>query len=73
MKVEERLLKIRNRGRRHGNYVGGVTRQDIKDLLTDIGKPGQKRKEKLEAVAELQLSNNQGISLEEDLSSYPEF
>lgn len=47
-----------------------LDRQDISDLLTSIGEPGEKRDEKLAAVQELELSNGQGISLESTLDSY---
>ncbi len=50
-----------------------ITRQDIADLLKSIGKPGEKRDDKLKAVQELELKNNQGHSVESTLDSYAEF
>lgn len=50
-----------------------ITRQDIKELLEGIGPAGEKQDEKLKAVAELNKENFQGIRLEEDIESYPEY
>lgn len=53
-----------------------LTRQDIADLLKSIGKPGEKRDEKVAAVKELELSNPSqlgGHALELTLDSYPEY
>lgn len=50
-----------------------ITREDIKQLLQSIGKPGEKRDEKRKQVILLGKENFQGIGLEEDLQSYPEF
>lgn len=50
-----------------------MTRQEISTLLSSIGKPGQKQQEKLEAVRQLELKNNQGHNIEVTLESYPEY
>ena len=49
------------------------TRDDLAKLLASIGKPGEKREEKLKAVQELKLSNKQGHALELTLESYKEY
>jgi hypothetical protein len=52
---------------------------DIHELLASIAPPGQKLEEKKQAVKELfedegeNITNMQGISVLEDLTSYPEF
>jgi hypothetical protein len=52
---------------------------DISKLLKSVGKPGQKQKQKQEAVKKLfkdqglSGKNPQGIHISEDLSSYPEY
>lgn len=51
----------------------GISRQDICDLLSSIGKPGEKQDEKIKAVKELGLTNQQGIGVEVTLHSYAEF
>jgi hypothetical protein len=50
-----------------------LTRSDITELLKSIGKPGQKRTEKEEAVKSLELSNSQNVGVHETLESYSEF
>lgn len=50
-----------------------ITRQDVADLLKSIGKPGEKREEKIIAVRELDKQNFQGIKLEDSLNSYTEW
>lgn len=50
-----------------------ITRQDIADLLSSIGKPGECRDEKLKQVSTLRLANSQGVTLEEDLNSYAQW
>ena len=50
-----------------------VTRQDIADLLSSIGSPGQKRAEKKAAVESLHLTSPQGYGAEYDLDSYREW
>lgn len=47
-----------------------LNRQDIADLLKSIGKPGEKRDEKIAAVKELDKQNSQGIDLSDSLNSY---
>lgn len=52
---------------------------DIHELLASIAPPGEKLEEKKQAVKELfedegeSITNIQGISVLEDLTSYPEF
>lgn len=65
MTLEEKLLELRN--------SGGVTRAHIIDLLKFIGKPNEKREEKVDAVKQLNLENPQGYRIEDDLESYKEF
>lgn len=50
-----------------------ISREDIGALLASIGKPGQKQKEKISAVEELERFNKQGHNLSESLPSYSEF
>ncbi len=50
-----------------------LTRTHIADLLTSIGKPGEKREEKLQAVIELEKKNSQGYGIELSLESYEEW
>lgn len=50
-----------------------ITREDIKELLESIGRPGDKQDEKRKALIDLNKENFQGIRLEEDIESYPEF
>lgn len=50
-----------------------ITRTDIAELLSSIGKPGDKRDEKYKAIQELERQNNQQIKLEDSLASYEEF
>lgn len=50
-----------------------LTRTDIEKLLKSIGKPGEKREEKIKAVEELALKNNQGHGVELTLETYSEF
>lgn len=50
-----------------------ISRADISELLKSIGKPGEKRDEKLEAVKSLSKSNRQGFGVEETLDSYEEY
>lgn len=47
-----------------------ISRADIAELLSSIGAPGKKQKEKQEAVAKLGLTNTQGVSVEETLKGY---
>lgn len=47
-----------------------ITRQDISNLLESIGVPGDKREEKVEAVASLQLANFQQVDLSTQLTDY---
>lgn len=50
-----------------------LTREDIAQLLASIGKPGEKREEKINAVKELEKQNFQNIKLEDSLASYEEW
>lgn len=50
-----------------------LTRVDIADLLSSIGKPGEKRDEKLAALEELGRVNRQGHSIALTAESYGEF
>lgn len=50
-----------------------ISRTDIARLLKFIGKPGEKRDEKIAAVKELDRQNFQGIRLEDGLNSCEEF
>lgn len=56
-----------------------IKMSDIHELLASIAPPGQKLEEKKQAVKELfedegeSITNMQGISVLEDLTSYPEF
>lgn len=50
-----------------------VSRDDISELLTSIGEPGKKRAQKLKAVQELELKNNQGHHISTTLDSYGAF
>lgn len=61
------LEKIKNKPKSQ------ITREDIAKLLKSIGKPGEKLKEKQEAVAELGLKNFQGVKAEEWLDDYKEY
>lgn len=49
------------------------TRAEIAKILSDIGKPGEKRDEKLKAIQALELKNSQGHGVEETLESYVEW
>lgn len=60
---EAEKLKVKN----------SVTREDIANLLASIGKPGEKRAEKIAAVAQLGHANSQGIKVEDALNSYEAF
>lgn len=50
-----------------------LTRQDITDLLKSIGKPGEKREEKIAAVKQLSRANFQQVDLSASLNSYEAF
>ncbi len=50
-----------------------LTRTHISELLASIGKPGEKREEKIQAVIELEKKNSQGYGIETTLESYEEF
>lgn len=50
-----------------------ITRVDIANLLSSIGKPGEKRDEKLAALEELNLKNRQGFSVALTADSYSEW
>ena len=50
-----------------------IGRGDIAELLESIGKPGEKREEKIAAIKELGRNNNQGYGIHETLESYNEF
>lgn len=50
-----------------------LTRSDIAELLSSIGKPGEKREEKLEAIKQLNRANLQKYGLETTLDSYLEY
>lgn len=50
-----------------------LTRQDIAELLASIGKPGEKREEKVAAVKQLSRANFQQIDLAASLNSYEEY
>jgi hypothetical protein len=50
-----------------------VTRQDVADLLKSIGKPGEKRDQKIKAIKDLEMKNSQGHALENTLDTYKEF
>lgn len=47
--------------------------EDIAELLTSIGAPGELREEKKETVKILNLRNFQGVPLEETLDTYKEW
>lgn len=47
-----------------------LTREHITQLLESIGKPGEKREEKFQAVVELERKNGQGYGIEHTLESY---
>lgn len=49
------------------------TRQDISEILKSIGAPGEKHKEKIEAVQKLGLKNVQGYGVELTLEGYEAF
>lgn len=65
MTIDEKILEIRN--------SGPVTRSHIAELLTMVGKPGQKRSEKIEVVRQLNLENSQAYRVEDNLDDYQEF
>lgn len=50
-----------------------INRQDISDLLKSIGKPNQKKREKIEAIRELGLKNLQGVDVADVIEEYEEF
>lgn len=50
-----------------------ITRQDISDLLTSIGKPGEKQNEKLQVLQDLGKKNRQGYDLSVTAETYQEF
>lgn len=50
-----------------------ITREDIASLLKSIDKPGRKKREKIEAVKALGLSNFQNIDVINTIREYPEF
>lgn len=50
-----------------------ITRSDIAELLSSIGKPGENREEKYQAVASLGRSNFQGFGAEATLEEYQEY
>ncbi len=50
-----------------------LTRTHIADLLASIGKPSEKREEKLQAVIELEKKNSQGYGIELSLESYEQY
>lgn len=50
-----------------------LTRDDISELLSLVGRPGQKQQEKIDAIKELNKSNFQGVQLEKTLDSYQTF
>lgn len=50
-----------------------INRSDIAELLKSVGKPGQKHKEKVEAIRELNIRNFQGVNLADALDDYEEF
>lgn len=50
-----------------------LTREDIAQLLKSIGKPGEKRTEKTEAVKQLSRANFQQVDLSASLNSYEAF
>lgn len=50
-----------------------MTREDLEKLLAKIAPPGEKREEKLEAVKELGLKNNQKHGVELTLESYKQY
>lgn len=50
-----------------------ITRIDIASLLSSMGKPGEKRDEKLAALEELGRNNRQGHSISLTAESYTEF
>lgn len=52
---------------------GQITRQDVTDLLSSIGNPGEKQDEKRAAVSVIDEVNFQGHSIMDDLESYSAF
>lgn len=50
-----------------------LTRTDISDLLASIGKPGEKREEKMATVKQLSRANFQQVDLAASLNSYETF
>lgn len=50
-----------------------ISRTNIANLLKSIGKPGEKREEKITAVSQLDRKNTQNIKLEDSLASYEEW
>ncbi len=50
-----------------------ITREDIANLLKEIGEPGQMQDVKRETVAELNKANFQGIKLETTIEEYQEY
>lgn len=53
--------------------MAAPTRTDIAALLASIGKPGEKRDEKIAAVQELGLKNSQGHGVELTLETFAEY
>lgn len=50
-----------------------VTRQDLADLLTSIGRPGENREEKLAAVGAFNKQNRQGHDILTTVESFSEW
>lgn len=50
-----------------------LTRVDIAELLKSIGKPGEKRDEKIAALKSLGRKNRQGHGIELTVESYQEY
>lgn len=50
-----------------------ITRQDISDFFETIGKPGENREEKLEAMRSLNKQNSQGHDISLTAESYSTF
>lgn len=50
-----------------------MTREQIAEILANIGKPGENQDEKIKAIQELGTSNRQGHGIEETLHSYEEW
>lgn len=50
-----------------------LTREHISQLLESIGKPGENREEKYQAVKDLEKKNGQGYGIELSLESYENY